>query len=379
MELLEFDILQSGVVILLLLSAGELLGRLCRGTVPGILLAGVLFVAGCWSGLLPADLQQLAGLAQLTPVAILMTIASMGASMSLRQFAANWRVAAVAAMTYIGQVLAVFLVIGGLFGVNMAVGGLPGGMAAALIVQERARTLGYDQVIVLSVLVLTTQALIGCPVAAAGIRREAKRLRTLPGDAQAATAEQSRPRRWKDVQYGALLRLYIAAWAASRLEMLTGVSRYVLALLIGLALASVGFLAKDEMARTKSDGFLFYLLMSSVIAGFGSAKPEMFGQMLPILVLTLAASTAGAILASTLTGRLLGISVPMSMALGMNVMVGFPMNMLISQEIIEGLTEDAAERQRLMNEIAAKMVLGGMVTTTFLATLAAGLLAPLMH
>lgn len=36
--------------------------------------------------------------------------------------------------------------------------------------------------------------------------------------------------------------------------------------------------------------------MSSVIAGFGSAKPEMFGQMLPILVLTLAASTAGAIL-----------------------------------------------------------------------------------
>ena len=375
MELLEFDILQSGVVILLLLSAGELLGRLCRGTVPGILLAGVLFVASCWSGLLPADLQQLAGLAQLTPVAILMTIASMGASMSLRQFAANWRVAAVAAMTYIGQVLAVFLVIGGLFGVNMAVGGLPGGMAAALIVQERARTLGYDQVIVLSVLVLTTQALIGCPVAAACIRREAKRLRTLPGDAQAAT----RPRRWKDVQYGALLRLYIAAWAASRLEMLTGVSRYVLALLIGLALASVGFLAKDEIARTKSDGFLFYLLMSSVIAGFGSAKPEMFGQMLPILVLTLAASTAGAILASTLTGRLLGISVPMSMALGMNVMVGFPMNMLISQEIIEGLTEDAAERQRLMNEIAAKMVLGGMVTTTFLATLAAGLLAPLMH
>ena len=98
-----------------------------------------------------------------------------------------------------------------------------------------------------------------------------------------------------------------------------------------------------------------------------------------ILVLTLAASTAGAILASTLTGRLLGISIPMSMALGMNVMVGFPMNMLISQEIIEGLTEDAAERQRLMNEIAAKMVLGGMVTTTFLATLAAGLLAPLMH
>lgn len=378
MELLNFDILQSGLVILLLLAAGELLGRLFRGAVPGILLTGLLFVAGCWSGLLPTELAELAGVSPLISVAILMTIANMGASMSLRQFAANWRVVVLAAVTYAGQVVAVLLVVGAVCGPAIAIGGIPGGMATALIVQERARALGYDEIVVLSVLLLTTQALIGCPVAAACIRREARRLRTIaPVPAEADVQEPASHRR-KDVQYGSLLRLYAVAWAASRLEMLTGFSRYVLALLLGLLLAQVGLLSKGELAASRSDGFLSFLLMCSVISSFGAATPDMFGQMLPTLLLTLAASAAGALLTAVVTGRLLGFSVPMSMALGTNAMIGFPMNMLISQEIIEHLTDDAAERRTLMGQIASRMVLGGMVMTTFLSTVAAGLLVPLM-
>lgn len=378
MDFLNFDTLQSGLTILLLLTAGELLGRLLRGIIPGILLAGLLFVAGCWSGLLPRELAELAGATELIPVAILMTIVSMGASMSLRQFAANWRVVAVAVVTYLGQLAAIFLVIGTLYGKNMALGAIPGGMAAALIVQERAGALGYSEIVVLSVLLLTTQALVGCPVAAACIRRETRRLRAAPSAAvSVGEAETPKPRAG-DVQYGSLLRLYAAAWLASRLELLTGLSRYVLALLLGLLLAQLGILAKNELAASKSDGFLFFLLMCSVIASFGSAEPDMLGRMLPTLLLTLAASAAGALLTSFLTGKLVGLSAPMSMALGMNVMIGFPMNMLISREVIEGMTEDAAERQTLMEQVSSRMVLGGMVTTTFLATAAAGLLAPLI-
>lgn len=378
MEFLSFDILQSGLVILLLLTAGELLGRLFRGAVPGILLAGLLFVAGCWTGLLPRELAELAGASPLISVAILMTIANMGTSMSPRQFAANWRVAVLAAVTYAGQLAAILLVVGAVCGKNTAIGAIPGGMATALIVQERARALGYDEIVVLSVLLLTTQALIGCPVAAVCIRREARRLRALPPVSVEAAPRETASRRRRDTQYGPLLRLYAVAWLASRLELLTGLSKYVLALLLGVLLAQAGLLAKGELAASKSDGFLSFLLMSSVISSFGAATPDMFSQMLPPLLLTLAASTAGALLTSTLFGRLLGLSVPMSMALGMNAMIGFPVNMLISQEIIEGLTEDPEERQALMGQIASRMVLGGMVMTTFLSTVAAGLLAPLM-
>ena len=284
---------------------------------------------------------------------------------------------ALAAATYAGQVLAILCVVGTVCGLPTAIGGLPGGMATALIVQERARSLGMNQVVMLSVLLLTTQALIGCPVAAACIRREARRLDSLPAPAASAAADAAEAKLRK-AQFGSLLRLYAVAWAATRLEQLTGLSRYVLCLLLGLALAAVGWLDRAELASSKSDGFFFFLLIGSVLSGFAAAEPAMFGQMLPVLLLVLAVSALSAMAISQLLGRLLGFSGAMAMALSMNVMVGFPMNMLISQEIIEHLTADPEKRQYLMEEIAARMVLGGMVTTTFLATAAAGLLVPLM-
>ena len=97
-------------------------------------------------------------------------------------------------------------------------------------------------------------------------------------------------------------------------------------------------------------------------------------------------STAGSVLevvsvllVSMAVGRLLGLSGPMSRALAMNIMIGFPMNMLISQEIIQSLTEDPARREILTAEISSRMIIGGMVSTTVLATAAAGLLAGLMY
>ena len=381
--MLEFDILQSGLVFLLLLAAGEGLSRLTRGAAPAVLFAGIGFTLCFWAGLLPEDLGQRAGFSAVTSAVMMMVVVNMGASMDLRAFLSNWRVVVLSALTFAGQLAALFLVVGGVYGRNTAVGGLPGGMATALIVQERARALGYDQIIVLSVLLLSTQALVGCPLATLFLRQEARRLQTLP---QVSPAEESRPAEVQrrsppgaGLPYGALLRLYAVAWAASRLEMVTGLSRYILCLLLGVGLSYLGLLDRNELAASKSDGFLFFLMMCAVISGFSSATPQMFTQMLPPLLLVLAVEVVSVLLVSMAVGRLLGLSGPMSRALAMNIMIGFPMNMLISQEIIQSLTEDPARREILTAEISSRMIIGGMVSTTVLATAAAGLLAGLMY
>ena len=120
-------------------------------------------------------------------------------------------------------------------------------------------------------------------------------------------------------------------------------------------------------------------MMCAVISGFSSATPQMFTQMLPPLLLVLAVEVISVLLVSMTVGQLLGLSGPMSRALAMNIMIGFPMNMLISQEIIQSLTEDPARREILTAEISSRMIIGGMVSTTVLATAAAGLLAGLMR
>ena len=147
--MLEFDVLQSGLVILLLLALGDVLTHFTRGAVPVVLFAGLAYMLCCWAGVLPGDLLESSCLGELPAAVMMMVIVNMGASMDISKFVSNWRVVLLAVPVFAGQLLALFAVVGGIYGVNTAVGGLPGGMAAALIVQERARSLGYEQIITL--------------------------------------------------------------------------------------------------------------------------------------------------------------------------------------------------------------------------------------
>ena len=329
------------------------------------------------------DLLESSGLGELPAAVMMMVIVNMGASMDISKFVSNWRVVLLAVPVFAGQLLALFAVVGGIYGVNTAIGGLPGGMAAALIVQERARSSGYEQIITLSVLIMTTQALVGGPAATLCIKKESARLlasgETLPGKHEDAEAKpHSGERRGITLQYGALLKLYAVSWAASRLRMLTGLPRYVLALLLGLLLSRLGILGKNELSASKSEGFVFFLLMAVVLAGFSTTTPQMFTQMLPPLLLILFTDLVAITLLSAFIGRMLGFSPYMGIALGMNIMIGFPLNMLISQDVIYRLVVDEHKRSLLMSDIGDRMVICGMISVTFLSTTAAGFLVYLM-
>lgn len=381
--MLEFDVLQSGLVILLLLALGDVLTHFTRGAVPAVLFAGLAYMLCCWAGVLPGDLLESSGLGELPAAVMMMVIVNMGASMDISKFVSNWRVALLAVLVFAGQLLALFSVVGGIYGVNTAIGGLPGGMAAALIVQERARALGYEQIITLSVLIMTTQALVGGPAATLCIKKESARLlvsgETLPEKHEDAEAKpHSGERRGITLQYGALLKLYAVSWIASRLGMLTGLPRYVLCLLLGLLLSRLGILGKNELSASKSEGFVFFLLMAVVLAGFSTTTPQMFTQMLPPLLLILLTDLVAITLLSALVGRMLGFSAYMGIALGMNIMIGFPLNMLISQDVIYRLVVDERKRSLLMSDIGDRMVICGMISVTFLSTTAASFLAALM-
>ena len=160
--------------------------------------------------------------------------------------------------------------------------------------------------------------------------------------------------------------------------MLTGLPRYVLALLLGLLLSRLGILGKNELSASKSEGFVFFLLMAVVLAGFSTTTPQMFTQMLPPLLLILFTDLVAITLLSAFIGRMLGFSPYMGIALGMNIMIGFPLNMLISQDVIYRLVVDEHKRSLLMSDIGDRMVICGMISVTFLSTTAAGFLVYLM-
>ena len=376
-RLFSFDMVQSGLVIAALFAAGDWLSRRMKAAIPGFLAAGVLFVALMLGGLLPGDLVARSGLNSLVSVSIMFVILNMGSTTNFRELAASWRVVVLAALAYAFELGMIFLIIGPLFGRNLAVASIPGGSPVSFMVQERARALGHDECILMSVLLLSLQGLVACPIVSFCVRKEAARL-LQNGVTTAAPVLSAKEEGREESNYIGFLKFYIGAWLADRLAALTGISAYVICLVLGVVLLELGFFRRDQLSVTNASGFLFFILMGVVLGGFSSTTPQMLRMMLLPLLCVLALDCLSLTLASLLLGRLLGFSRWMSVALGFNIMIGFPPNMIISREIIEYLTGDPEERDVLMEQISTRMVIAGFTSTTFLANMLGGLLVSLM-
>ncbi len=383
-EFFTFDTVQAGLFFLLLLLVGDFLSRKTNGRLPAILFSGLLFMLISWTGILPDGLLETAGIADLSAIGTGMIIVGMGASMSVRTFLDNWRVVVLAISVYFLQLAAVLGLLGSLYDLNLALGAIPGGSMTALIIQQRATALGYDDTVVLSVLFFSTQGLIACFISGRYVRKESARLlKNRQAGAEGARITELPPARrdafFSPSNFGNLAKAYLIVWLASRLAGLIGLNQFVLCLVLGVLSAQLGFLDKDLMRGTGSEVFFNFVLLSTVISGFAKATPAMFAQMLVPLLLALTADSLVILLLAPLIGKPLGFSRDMAISLGSNVMMGFPLNMMISNGVAESLTEDPEEREFLRGQIATRMVIAGLSTTTTVAVLMGGLLVKLMH
>jgi len=377
-----FDIIQCGLFVLALMVAGELVSQRLKAIVPAILASALLYLLLLWTGVLPNTLIKDSGLTHLTTIAMMFVIIGMGASTKPKELMTNWRVVALAAISYVGQTILMIVAIAFFFDRNIAIGGLPGGAAVALIVQERALTLGYNHIVLLSVLILSVQGLIACPLVSLMLRKEVKQIQqlkpTFHHQDEEIVNEHFEKNMRKESSYWSLLRFFLVAWLASRIEMITGISKYVFCLVLGVILAKLKFLRRDEMDRTQSRGFITLMMMTMVLDGFSKATPDMFIELLIPLLSIFAIEVISIFLISLVVGKLFGFSRYMSFAICLNVMIGFPLNLMLAQEIIEFLSTDQNEKEMLNQQIATKMVIAGFTSVTFLSTITAGLLVGLM-
>ncbi len=379
----EFDIIQSGLIIAALFVLGEVISRKLKAIIPAVLVSGILFMSLLWGGIIPQDLVERSQLGVLMPVGMMFIILSMGCNTSLREMAANWRVVLLAAVSYLFELGMILLVMSLIYDINMAAAAFPGSSAAALIVQEQARALGYNDCIILSVLLLFMNGMVACPIVGVLMKKEAQRLMGIgiPARKPASTGPLPVHSEKKDSgsTYVSFLKFYAGAWVCQRLAGLLGISPYVLCLVLGVVFAELGFFRRDEFDRTKSSGFLFFIMMAMILNGFAASTPKMLLHVLLPIVIVLSTAVISLSLSSLVLGRILGFSPYMSVSLGFNIMVGFPVNLMIAQDMIGYLTQDEAERSYLMEQIGNRMVLAGFTSTTFLSNTLGPIVATLMR
>ena len=385
----SFDTLGCWLFLLLLLVLGDCLAGFTRGRVPAILIAGLFFMLISWTGILPDSMAETAGIAPFSSLCTGLLIAGLGASMKIRTLLQQWKVVVLAVLVYLCQTAVILLLLTLLYDWNLALGAVPGGSMTALMIQSRAAELGHDKTIVLSVLFFSTQGFIAATLAGIFVRRESRRLLAAREGHEMAplfaekqedgAAQGTRKDFFSFSPYGNLCKLLLIVWLSDRVGTTLGINSYILCLLMGMAAAGLRFVTPDTVDQSGAKTFLYYVLMASIMTGYGRATPALFRQMLIPLLLVLSIETLIVLLVSPALGQRLGFSRDMGICLGANIMMGFPLNMIIAEGIAADLTEKPEERAYLKASLALPMVIAGLSTTTTLAVLAGGILSGLMN
>jgi len=78
---------------------------------------------------------------------------------------------------------------------------------------------------------------------------------------------------------------------------------------------------------------------------------------------------------SALVGKLVGYSIPMSVAIGLTSLYGFPGTMILSQEAAKGAGETPEEVAAIENSILPKMIVAGFSTVTITSVIVTSIIA----
>ena len=396
------------VVVMAVWTVSDIIAKKTKSLLSSLFVASIIFLIGFMTGLFPPDLLQASSLLGLAGVVVGFIIVHLGTMISLDDFKKQWKtlLIGIATVLGIGVLLAVAsLIFGGgaradeygqliSTGRDYAIAGigaLSGGTISVLIVQEAALGVGLTTVAAFPVLIAALQGLFGFPLTSLILRQEAARLkgeyragRLTPAASEtddkaepAASASEGMLPPWLRTTAGTLFAVGVVVLLSIGINNLTNgiLNTFVVALIFGIGLRTAGVFKPNVLAGIDSFGLMMLAIMIMVFGPLATLQPAQLAQLAGPLAIVFAFGLVGIALFSAVTGKLLGYSIPMSIAIGLTALYGFPGTMILSQEAAKGAGETPEEVAAIEGEILPKMIVAGFSTVTITSVIVTSIIA----
>ncbi|GAA2746366.1 membrane protein [Terrabacter aerolatus] len=393
------------VIVMLVWTVSDLVAKRTQSLLSSLFVASIIFLVGFLTGIFPEDLLASSSLLALAGVVVGFVIVHLGTMISLDDFKKQWKTLLVGIATVIGIGLTLLLA-GFLFGPRISgsaadgyaqaldfviagTGALSGGTISVLIVQEAALGVGLTSIAVFPVLIAALQGLIGFPLTSVILRREAARLKAeyragnltpveVAGDeANQADAQQSRLPAALRTTAGTLFVVGVVVLVSLGVNNLTDgiLNTFVVALILGIVLRTTRVLKPSVLSGIDAFGLMMIAIMILVFGPLATVKPSDVAALAGPLLIAFVFGVVGIAGFSALVGKLLGYSVPMSVAIGLTSLYGFPGTMILSQEAAKGAGETLEEVATIEHEILPKMIVAGFSTVTITSVVVTSIIA----
>lgn len=388
------------LTMLILLIIGEVISTATKAFVPSMFISAVLFVLGFWA-YFPTDILQLGGIASNLPTfLVMMMVVHLGTMLDIRELVEQWKTVVITLAGMLG-ILAAILTVGSLVmdPVTAAIAAPPltGGFVAAMMMQTVSPT---EELAILAMAVYVLQGFVGYPLTSMCLKREGHNLlkryrsstlqstsqsgasQSVPAQAGPAGTDNTRryifpqiPAKYKgDFSY--LFTMVILTVMSGYLDVLTHgyISKFVWALVLGVFGTAFGFIEKNTLVRSRSMGFVYTIIMMFVFSQLSTVTPDTLVQLLKSFAILIVLATAGVALFSIPVGKMLGMSVPMSFALGLGTLAGgFPASYTLSVEAAKVLSSNDEEYRLLEEQMLPKTLVAGFVSATSGSVFVAGI------
>lgn len=390
------------VVVMLVWTISDYVSKKTKSLLSSLFVASLIFLVGFLTGVFPEDLLASSSLLSLAGVVVGFIIVHLGTMISLDDFKKQWRTLLIGIATVLGigvLLLLAGLIFGGGPGVDeygnlistardyviAGIGALSGGTISVLIVQEAALGVGLTTVAVFPVLIAALQGLIGFPLTSLILRREAARLKVeyragrLP-DAEVPqddAASQGKLPAFLRTTPGTLFCVGVVVLVSIGLDNLTDgiLNTFVVALLLGIVLRTTGIFKASVLTGIDSLGLMMLAILILVFGPLATLEPSDLASLALPLLIAFVFGLIGIVAFSALTGKLLGYSIPMSIAIGLTSLYGFPGTMILSQEAAKGAGDTPEETAAIEGQILPKMIVAGFSTVTITSVIVTGVIA----
>lgn len=377
----------SFMIVLIVFALGDIVGKITKGKLSGMMVVMLLFLVGFLTKLFPADIIDQGGLTALSKLAIAMVLFNMGTTLNVKQLIEEWRTVLMAALCMLASCV-VMLLVSPIIGFDTVLVGMPvinGAAMATSLMASAAAEKGLATAAALCAVIYSVQKFVGAPIASAmGIRYGKKLLKAYRENpaqfkkqetGNGASAKVSFADKHKEWYSANVMMALVAAgsWVAHILGDLTPINYSIWALLLGVACAASGLVPTKPLQKSNSYGLMMVAVFGSIIPSLAKVSLSDLGTMaFQTIVLFVAALIGVALVGWVLpTWKLVGDK-DLAVGIGVEQFLGFPSNVVICREVGDAVGETPEEKAFIEDALNVPYVVGGITVITVLSTMLAG-------
>lgn len=377
----------SFMIVLIVFALGDIVGKITKGKLSGMMVVMLLFLVGFLTKLIPADIIDQGGLTALSKLAIAMVLFNMGTTLNVKQLIEEWRTVLMAALCMLASCL-VMLLVSPIIGFDTVLVGMPvinGAAMATSLMASAAAEKGLATAAALCAVIYSVQKFVGAPIASAmGIRYGKKLLKAYRENpaqfkkqetGNGASAKVSFADKHKEWYSANVMMALVAAgsWVVHILGDLTPINYSIWALLLGVVCAASGLVPTKPLQKSNSYGLMMVAVFGSIIPSLAKVSLSDLGTMAFQTIVLFAAALIGVALVGWVlpTWKLVGDK-DLAVGIGVEQFLGFPSNVVICREVGDAVGETPEEKAFIEDTLNVPYVVGGITVITVLSTMLAG-------